>query len=381
MPRIGVDQKLPPPPGGSFWYLSAFEETGVRGEESNMGTVYRLLQLHHGERGRRIALVEGEKLLLLDGFSSLYGLARTAIEERIPLRDLVQRYVTSTQLDYGSVYEGGSEWKILPSFDHPEEPARCLVSGTGLTHKASAQRRQAMHEQEKGPQRITDSMRMFQWGLEGGKPRPGEIGIQPEWFYKGRGEVLRGHGDPLEVPPYAEDGGEEAEVAAAYLIDSRGRPWRVGLSAANEFSDHRMEARNYLYLAPAKLRSCSLGPELVIGASFEQLSGWVRIEREGRTLWRERIASGEANMSHSLANLEHHHFKYAAHRRPGDVHIHFFGADAFSFGSGVELADGDVMEVAWEGLGRPLRNPIRIDRSTPSLVSVRDLASPPSGEL
>ena len=78
-------------------------------------------------------------------------------------------------------------------------------------------------------------------------------------------------------------------------------------------------------------------------------------------------------MSHTVANLEHHHFKYEAHRRPGDAHIHFFGAGAFSFGAGVELADGDVMVVAFEGFGRPLRNPIRVDRGEDRFVGVKAL--------
>ena len=64
-------------------------------------------------------------------------------------------------------------------------------------------------------------------------------------------------------------------------------------------------------------------------------------------------------MNHTVANLEHHHFKYAAHRRPGDTHIYFFGADAFSFGEGFELRDRDIMEVEMPGFGRPLRNPLR----------------------
>ena len=62
-------------------------------------------------------------------------------------------------------------------------------------------------------------------------------------------------------------------------------------------------------------------------------------------------------MCHSLANMEHHHFKFEAHRRPGDIHVHFFGADAFSFGEGVQLADGDWMQVRFDGFGKPLRNP------------------------
>jgi hypothetical protein len=65
-------------------------------------------------------------------------------------------------------------------------------------------------------------------------------------------------------------------------------------------------------------------------------------------------------MSHSLANLEHHHFKFEGHRIPGFVHVHFFGAHSLSFGEGIELADGDWMQVHFEGYGRPLRNPVHI---------------------
>ena len=78
-------------------------------------------------------------------------------------------------------------------------------------------------------------------------------------------------------------------------------------------------------------------------------------------------------MCHSLANMEHHHFKFAAHRRPGDVHIHFFGADAFSFGEGIRLADGDVMQVRWDGFGRPLRNAVRVIGGEDVPVVVREV--------
>jgi hypothetical protein len=145
------------------------------------------------------------------------------------------------------------------------------------------------------------------------------------------------------------------------------------MAMTNEFSDHVLEEQSYLYLAHSKLRTCSIGPELVVDPDFRAVQGTVRIERAGAVLWSHRIASGEANMSHTVANLEHHHFKYDVHRRPGDAHIHFFGADAFSFGSGIELRDGDVMEVAFEGFGRPLRNPVRVDRTEQKFVEVGKL--------
>ena len=100
--------------------------------------------------------------------------------------------------------------------------------------------------------------------------------------------------------------------------------------------------------------------------------GLARVERDGQEIWRKELATGEDNMCHSLANMEHHHFKYAAHRQPGDVHVHFFGAGAFSFGE-VTLQDGDVMEIAFEGFGRPLRNDLRIDKARNDLVQVTAL--------
>jgi hypothetical protein len=220
---------------------------------------------------------------------------------------------------------------------------------------------------------VTDSMRMYSWGVEGGHPETGSVGVQPEWFYKGTGICVRAHGEPLVVPPYAEDGGEEAEVAGVYMVDPAGQPYRLGFVIGNEFSDHVMESRNYLYLAPSKLRTCAIGPELVVGAEFDDLSGHVRIDRGGETVWEKDFATGEANMCHTLGNLEHHHFKYPGHRVPDTIHIHFFGADALSFSDRVRLEDGDIVEVRLPALGRALRNPVRVDGSGESLVSVPQL--------
>jgi hypothetical protein len=222
---------------------------------------------------------------------------------------------------------------------------------------------------------VTDSMRMFQWGIEGGRPKEGEIGIAPEWFYKGNGFMLRAPFAPLTIPTYAEDGGEEAELAGIYVIDEGGMPYRIGMAAGNEFSDHQFEKRNYLNLAGSKLRTCSLGPELVVGGEFQEVAGEVLIKRGADTIWSKKIATGESNMCHSLANLEHHHFKFEGHRQPGDVHVHFFGAHSLSFGDGIVLKDGDWMEVRYEGFGRALRNVIRLEpKGANRVVAVRSLA-------
>ena len=145
------------------------------------------------------------------------------------------------------------------------------------------------------------------------------------------------------------------------------------MAIGNEFADHKFEKRNYLNLAGSKMRNCSFGPELVVDADFGSVPGKVTIQRGGREFWSKEIVTGENEMCHSLENIEHHHFKFDEHRRPGDLHVHYFGACSLSFGAGVELTEGDVMEIIFDGFGRPLRNPLHIARETPSLVKVNNL--------
>jgi hypothetical protein len=316
----------------------------------------RLVQLQNGNE-RRVALVEEPRLRLLR-VESVYELAQDAIGRNESLAAIVTQAAGDETIDYDPVYTGTGGWKLLTPIDHPRGPHCCLVSGTGLTHLGSARNRQSMHAAATDANE-TDSMQMFRWGVEGGRPAQGQIGAAPEWFYKGNGTVLRAHGEALVVPAYALDGGEEAEVAGVYVVDGDGRPRRIGMAVGNEFSDHRFEKLNYLNLAGSKLRNCSLGPELVVDSSFDSVSGEVSIERGGKPVWSKQIGTGEAEMCHSLANIEHHHFKFEGHRRPGDVHVHYFGACALSFGDGVELEDGDVMVVRFEGFGRALRNALR----------------------
>jgi hypothetical protein len=334
-----------------------------------------LAQISNG-RERRVAMVEEPQLRCLEGVSSVYELALRYAQFGSKMSEQASALASGELLDYDAIYGGRSEWRLLAPIDVPGQPSRMLVSGTGLTHLGSARERQAMHlgGAARVDEAVTDSMRMFQWGVEGGRPAEGAIGIAPEWFYKGDGSVLRGPGEALEIPGHAEDGGEEAEIAGIYLIGEDGDPYRIGMAQGNEFSDHKFEKRNYLNLAGSKLRDCSVGPELVVGAEFGDVRGEVRIERGGKTVWQKKIASGEENMCHSLANLEHHHFKFAGHRQPGGVHVHFFGADALSCGDGVVLRDGDFAEVWFEGFGRPLRNVIREEMKMSAPVRVRAFA-------
>ncbi|RAR62878.1 MULTISPECIES: AraD1 family protein [Halomonadaceae] len=317
----------------------------------------RIIQCLHQNRPLA-ALVENEQTVRLTD-ADTYTLARRAIADGRGLAEVIEASLTETCLDYQQLIE---EARLLPPLTHAD-PAHCLVTGTGLTHLGSADTRSAMHAQSSSqPQadesELTDSMRMFKLGVEGGKPAAGETGAQPEWFYKGDGDCVVAPEAPMPVPAFAEDAGEEPELAGLYVIGDDGQPWRIGYAIGNEFSDHVTERFNYLWLAHSKLRHCSFGPELLIGELPEHLEGVSRIVRDGETLWEKPFLTGEANMAHSLANLEHHHFKYQGFRRPGDVHVHFFGTATLSFADGIKTRDGDRFEIALPAFGRTLRNPL-----------------------
>ncbi len=314
----------------------------------------RLVQFLSESGSRRVAKVgmDGSQLQVVTNTERIYDLALNAGRTGNSLVEIVSSRLSNVWLDYEVIL---SEQRLLPPLDHPD-PAHCLISGTGLTHLGSAQARDAMHSKEDREIPLTDSMQLFQWGLEGGKTPLGEISIQPEWFFKGNGYNIVPPGHPLPSPGFALDGGEEAELVGLYVIAESGEVLRVGFALGNEFSDHVMEAQNYLYLAHSKLRPCSFGPEIRVGEVPKHIKGKVRIERNGDTLWEAQFLTGEDNMAYTFANLEHHHFKYDMFRVPGNVHCHFFGTATLSRNEGIVTESGDVFEISAEGFGRPLRN-------------------------
>ncbi len=319
----------------------------------------RLVQFKTADGARGVGLVsdDGDHLHPLKDTASVLDLASAAIARGKPMAELVRERAGAERIDYvGLLAEG----RVLAPVDHPE-PARFLVTGTGLTHTGSAAARDKMHVLTHGEDADeSDSLKIFRMGLEGGKPAAGEIGIQPEWFFKGVGTCVVGPGDPLPLPHFAEAGAEEAEIVGLYLNGPDGRPYRIGYALGNEYSDHVTEAANYLYLAHSKLRSCSIGPELLIGELPEEVRGTSTIRRDGAVIWEQEFLSGEAHMSHSIGNLEHYHFRYPMHRRPGDLHAYFFGAAVMSYASGVQTAPGDEYEIQAPVFGKPLRNRMQL---------------------
>jgi hypothetical protein len=329
----------------------------------------RLIQVKKGRGARQVVAIDGDRAWIVPGYRTVYDLAMTAISKGKSIAEMVARAGRSGKADPAKLLAAG---RVLAPIDHPD-PAHLIVTGTGLTHLGSAATRDAMHAKvtEATEETLTDSMRMFRMGLEGGKPAKGQMGVQPEWFYKGDGSFVAAPGKPLVSPAFAEDGGEEPEVAGIYVVGRDGQPWRIGFALLNEFSDHVMERQNYLFLAHSKLRPCSFGPELLLGDLPADVRGTSRIRRGDKVIFEQPFLTGEANMSHSIANLEAHHFKYPYFRRPGDVHVHSFGTATLSFAAGIRAESGDVFEITAPEFGLPLANPLTIGKD--ERVKVRRL--------
>jgi len=329
--------------------------------------VLRLAQHRDAQGARRVIAAREGEACFVRGAASVRSLAESAIARGQTLAQVIETCGLEGSVDLAAEFAAG---RLLAPIDH-DDPAHLYLTGTGLTHLGSAEGRDKMHRAAKAGAALTDSMRMFLSGVEGGKPAPGEIGAQPEWFYKGNGSQLAGPGEPLDLPDFAQDGGEEPELAGIYLIGPDGTPFRLGFALANEFSDHVTERENYLWLAHSKLRKAALGPELLVGPLPQEVRGLSRIRRGERTIWEQPFLSGEQYMSHSFANLEHHHFKYGLFRQPGDVHVHFFGTATLSFSEGIRAEPGDMFEIEAAPFTLPVRNAMARRASQP--VRVRAL--------
>jgi hypothetical protein len=329
--------------------------------------VLRLVQYKTKDGARAVAALDAQaRGRVVNGVTTTYDLARQAIAEGVSLEAKLADLGVGDHIDIRAAL---AEGRVLAPLDHPTDSAHTIVTGTGLTHLGSAEGRDAMHKKLSGEDVLTDSMRMFKLGLEKGKPTAGEEGAQPEWFYKGDGASIVAPENAFSSPAFAQDGGEEPEIVGLYIIGDDGQPYRLGYALGNEFSDHVTEKFNYLWLAHSKLRQCAFGPELRTGPLPAAVTGSSRVRRGNEVIFDKPFLSGEDNMSHTIANLEAHHFKYEGFRRPGDVHVHFFGTATLSFSAGVQTKEGDVFEIEADAFLFPLRNALGIAKAKEAKIT------------
>ena len=330
----------------------------------------RLIQ-YINDRGDRgvAARLEAGSLQNVEGVKTVYDLALLAIAEGRPLAEITE---SKLSWDVGDIADMLAQKRILPPTDHPDPRAHWLT-GTGFTHMVPSAQAARRNDPPSADElaAMPPAAQLVARGVLEGKPEPGTVGLQPEWFYKGEGRGLTVPEGPLACPAFGVDGSEEAEVVAHYIIDKTGTPHRIGFTLGNEFTDHAMDAENAYYLSHAKIRPCSFGPELLLGPLPSNIEGQTRIFRGDDVIFEAPFWCGEDNMTHSLENLEHHHFKYDLFRQPGDVHSHFLGTTTMSYQKGVRLQAGDIIELQSDVFGAPLRN--NIVEGTMADVSVEAL--------
>ena len=319
-------------------------------------------QIINGDRGVEAVRFDGERYFCGAQPKTSWDIVIDSVEAR---KDLTKQLEASLDVPLTATE---LQWTV--PIVHPE-PHRCWVTGTGLTHLGSAATRDSMHQAlADDDASLSDSMKMFRFGLEGGKPIAGEVGAQPEWFYKGNGLSVVEPGGVLELEPGAMDGGDESELAGIYVVRSDGQPVRIGFALGNEFSDHVMEKINYLYLAHSKLRVSAFGPLIRVGQAPNSVHGTTKIERGGDVVWEKGFTSGDDEMCHAISNLEHHHFNYAMFRNPGDLHVHYMGTSLLSFADGVRTQTGDSIVIEADGFGPALRNTVRYHATPEKVVQV-----------
>ena len=318
----------------------------------------RLLQFLRPDGQRAVGLVEAaDTVRVLAGCDSTYALVLQALAEKTPLARLAEKRVSGERVDYDGLVERQA---VLVPLDHPDA-AHMLVSSSGLTHLGSERTRdhlrRALHA---GETTLSDSLRLFKQGLEGGRPDgSGLPGVAPEWHFKGSGHSVVHPYQDFPVADFAADASEEPELAGLYLIGTDRIPRRVGFALANELSDHVTERSNSGLVSHSKLGGSSFGPELLLSDLPLNIAGLSRIVRKGRLRWEKPFLTGEENMSHSIGNIEFHHFKYDQFLVPGDVHVHYFGTATLSFAEGVKVDASCRFEISAPPFGRALVNGTR----------------------
>lgn len=80
----------------------------------------------------------------MDDHISVHYLGNNAIKNGGDLSSIVQDNLMHITLEYDSIYDVKSDWKLLPVIDYPYDVTKFMLSGTGPILKASAENQQKM---------------------------------------------------------------------------------------------------------------------------------------------------------------------------------------------------------------------------------------------
>ena len=204
---------------------------------------------------------------------------------------------------------------------------------------------------------LTDSMRCTSPASKAADPAAGRVGVQPEWFYKGTGADPAGPRRAARATRVRRRRRRGAGGRRRYVIDDAGRPCALASPPATSSPTTSWKRKNYLYLADSKLRECRdrAGARRRRAVSQPDRRGdhpprrrrpWTaRDPSPARNTWPTRWPTSSTTTSSTRPTA-------CRARRTSTSSAPPRSASA----PRVQFTDGDVMEVAWEGLGRPLRN-------------------------
>jgi hypothetical protein len=129
-----------------------------------------LVQFKNEQGARKVGVLADKVIRIIDGYSTTYALAQDAIRKSVSLAALAEKAIGAQTTSFDAVAAAG---RLLSPLDHSDD-AHTYVTGTGLTHLGSADTRDAMHKKIGGDvESLSDSMKMFRMGVEGGKPAAG----------------------------------------------------------------------------------------------------------------------------------------------------------------------------------------------------------------
>jgi hypothetical protein len=186
---------------------------------------------------------------------------------------------------------------------------------------------------------------------------------QPNWFFKGLGDVLKVSGEPLRTTPGTLALAEEAEVVLVYLVDSARVPRYIGYGLGNDLTDIGRFKRHAGHLSYAKLCDAGLSPWLFLDPPPEEVRGRVTIERDDAPAWAGTFTTGVKALAYGLRDIIAELFAYDTLLEPGRVHYVYLGADRGSFQDGFRLADRDRIGIEFATHGVTLTHTVRsLDR-------------------
>ena len=134
----------------------------------------RIIQYRGRDGARRVGVASDDgHVRTIRGATTTYDLAVEAIRKKQSIERIIENRLSNEKDTMAEII---SEKRIHVPFHHPD-PYHQIITGTGLSHLGSASARNSMHTKlSKDESSMTDSMKMFKWGLEGGKPNTTDIG-------------------------------------------------------------------------------------------------------------------------------------------------------------------------------------------------------------